>query len=65
MVGCAAIRPVLKKFLIYWQLQLATSRNAKEGISDDWRSGIAYNAALKLCTALLYAEGYKADRSRK
>ncbi len=29
------------------------------GMSDDWRFGIAYNAALKLCTALLYAAGYK------
>ena len=25
-------------------------------ISNDWRFGIAYNAALKLCTILLYAE---------
>ncbi len=33
------------------------------GISADWRFGIAYNAALKLCTILLYAEGYKAERS--
>ncbi len=32
-------------------------------ISADWRFGIAYNAALKLCTILLYAEGYKAERS--
>jgi len=32
-------------------------------ISADWRFGIAYNAALKLCTILLYAEGYKDDRS--
>jgi hypothetical protein len=30
-----------------------------EGISDDWRFGIAYNAALKLCTILLYAKGYR------
>jgi hypothetical protein len=30
-----------------------------EGISDDWRFGIAYNAALKLCTILLYAGGYR------
>jgi hypothetical protein len=30
-----------------------------EEISDDWRFGIAYNGALKLCTALLYAEGYR------
>lgn len=28
-------------------------------ISADWRFGIAYNAALKLCTILLYAEGYR------
>lgn len=36
-------------------------KDAKGGISDDCRFGIAYNAALKLCTILLYAEGYKAD----
>ena len=29
-------------------------------ISTDWQFGIAYNAALKLCTILLYAEGYRA-----
>lgn len=28
-------------------------------ISDDWRFGIAYNAALKLCTVLLYVQGYR------
>ena len=33
-----------------------------DGISDDWRFGIAYNAALKLCTILLYAEGYRPDK---
>ena len=33
------------------------------GISADWSFGIAYNAALKLCTILLYAEGYKAERN--
>jgi len=33
-------------------------------ISDDWRFGIAYNAALKLCTALLYAEGYRPTHSQ-
>lgn len=32
-------------------------------ISPDWRFGIAYNAALKLCTILLYAEGYRATRT--
>ena len=33
------------------------------GISADWRFGIAYNAALKLCTILLYAACYKAERT--
>lgn len=32
-------------------------------LSSDWQFGIAYNAALKLCTILLYAEGYRPDRS--
>ena len=32
-------------------------------ISPDWRFGIAYNAALKLCTILLYAKGYRAART--
>lgn len=31
---------------------------AAGGISHDWQFGIAYNAALKLCLILLYAEGY-------
>jgi hypothetical protein len=37
--------------------------DARESISDDWRFGIAYNAALKLCTILLYAEGYQPERT--
>lgn len=37
--------------------------DAGGGISPDWRFGIAYNAALKLCTILLYAEGYRATRT--
>ena len=35
----------------------------KESISADWRFGIAYNAALKLCTILLYVSGYRAERA--
>ena len=31
-------------------------------VSADWRFGIAYNAALKLCTVLLYASGYKPEK---
>lgn len=32
-------------------------------VSQDWRFGIAYNAALKLCTILLYSSGYRATRA--
>ena len=32
-------------------------------VSADWRFGIAYNAALKLCTILLYAKGYRPERA--
>ena len=39
-------------------------KDASKGeISADWSFGIAYNAALKLCTVLLYAQGYKAERN--
>jgi len=31
-------------------------------VSADWRFGIAYNAALKLCTILLYAKGFMPER---
>ncbi|MDW7773772.1 MAG: hypothetical protein SCH71_12870 [Desulfobulbaceae bacterium] len=36
---------------------------AEKSISRDWRFGIAYNAALKLCTILLVAEGYRPERT--
>jgi hypothetical protein len=32
-------------------------------LSPDWQFGIAYNAALKLCTILLYASGYRPEKS--
>ena len=32
-------------------------------LSADWQFGIAYNAALKLCTILLYAEGYRPEKN--
>jgi hypothetical protein len=35
---------------------------AERATSNDWRFGIAYNAALKLCTILLNASGYRPDR---
>jgi hypothetical protein len=36
--------------------------DAGKDISADWRFGIAYNAALKLCTVLLSSEGYRPVR---
>ena len=38
-------------------------QDAAGDISSDWRFGIAYNAALKLATILLYAEGYRPERT--
>lgn len=35
--------------------------DAERDISPDWRFGIAYNAALKLCTVLLGSSGYRAS----
>lgn len=35
----------------------------KSEISNDWRFGIAYNAALKLCSILVHAEGYRPEHS--
>ena len=34
-----------------------------DGISDDWKFGIAYNAALKLATIMLYAAGFKPEKN--
>ena len=36
---------------------------ASTQLSADWRFGIAYNAALKLCTILLFAQGYRPEKS--
>ena len=31
-------------------------------ISDDWKFGIAYNAALKLATIMLYVAGFRPEK---
>lgn len=36
---------------------------ANPQLSDDWKFGIAYNAALKLCTIMLYAAGYRPENN--
>ncbi len=37
--------------------------DAEGNISADWRFGIAYNAALKLCAILLQASGYRPEKT--
>ena len=39
--------------------------DAQQDISAAWRFAIAYNAALRLCTAALHAAGYRATREQK
>ena len=36
---------------------------AADGLSNDWKFGIAYNAALKLCTMMLYDAGYMPEKT--
>lgn len=37
--------------------------DSRQFLSLDWPFGIAYNAALKLCTILLYAGGYRTEKN--
>jgi hypothetical protein len=37
--------------------------DAARGLSSDWQFGIAYNAVLKLCTILVYAEGWRPEKN--
>ena len=37
--------------------------DAQSDISSDWQFGIAYNSALKLCTILLHASGYRPEKN--
>ncbi|MBI4520877.1 MAG: hypothetical protein HY701_08565 [Gemmatimonadetes bacterium] len=39
--------------------------DAQKDISPAWRFAIAYNAALRLCTAALQAAGYRASREQR
>lgn len=47
-----------------WEIAERDLKDARTArLSADWQFGIAYNAALKLCAILLYAEGYRADKN--
>ena len=50
-----------KRSAVYWRS--CNLADAEGDISADWQFGIAYNAALKLCTILLYASGYRTERA--
>ncbi len=39
--------------------------DARKDLSPSWRFAIAYNAALRLCTAVLQTAGYRASRDQK
>jgi hypothetical protein len=54
-------RQEVKNLLAIARRDLEDSR--RNTISDDWRFGIAYNATLKLCTILLFAEGYRPNKN--
>lgn len=38
-------------------------KDAEGDLSYDWKFGIAYNAALKLCTILLHASGFRPEKN--
>ncbi len=45
--------------IVYRDLEDAQGK----ALSSDWQFGIAYNAALKLCTCLVYAEGFRPEKN--
>ncbi|MEZ5384206.1 MAG: hypothetical protein R3F13_01695 [Prosthecobacter sp.] len=54
-------RQQIADLLAIVERDLADARNTS--ISADWQFGIAYNAALKLCTILMYASGYRPEKN--
>lgn len=46
-----------------WAIVARDLADAERDISADWRFGIAYNAALKLCTILVHAAGYRPEKA--
>lgn len=51
----------VKGLLSIVERDLADAADGKT--SADWRFGIAYNAALKLCTILVHASGYRPEKT--
>jgi hypothetical protein len=57
----SATRKEISDLLGIVERDLKDSQTA--GMSADWSFGIAYNAALKLCTILLHASGYRPEKT--
>ena len=55
-------RSEISALLMIVDRDLADARS-HGAISADWRFGIAYNAALKLCTILVHGSGYRPERT--
>ena len=51
----------LSRLLAIVDRDIADAETAR--LSSDWRFGIAYNAALKLCTMMLYASGFMPEKT--
>jgi hypothetical protein len=59
-----AHRPTPREMADLFQMVDRDLGDALNGtISLDWRFGIAYNAALKLCAVLLHASGYRPEKT--
>ena len=56
-------KPRQKEISDIFQIIARDLQDAAGNISADWRFGIAYNAALKLSTILLYAEGFRPEKT--
>lgn len=54
-------RQQIADLLAIVERDLTDARNTS--VSADWQFGIAYNAALKLCTILLYVSGYRPEKN--
>src|SRR5436190_18294274 len=57
-------KPSRREIAVLLEIVDRDLKDAEEGdISSDWKFGIAYNAALKLCTILLHASGYRPEKN--
>ncbi len=56
-------KPTRKEMADFLAIVDRDMEDSQGNVSADWRFGIAYNAALKLCTVLLHASGYRPEKT--